>query len=919
MSLSVNKIKIISVEQAFLRILAQYICDQHRDDFPDLSDMLVIFPSQRNKLYFRRYMLDVSRAHGFIPPTMKTISELMEVIYESIDGKKALMLDTIERSFVLKKAVNSLKVELWKDLSFVRFISVGKRLLNFFDELSRERVTFETIEEHILSGHYPEKYINNELTIFKRIFETYRKSCAELGYQDEIDKCEAIYDGFHAEILKEYTHIVIAGIAATTALENRLVREILANLPAELIIHSSQRDLMKAIHTDNPFYVHAKLLKAIDVESAESIKIIGGRLPQPPVFHIKRTETVSQQTFFLKDVLKKIETRYEPHRIAITLVDETTLYALIETLKASGLEYNISAGLPFTQSILYSFLMELEDVIENNGHYKKFFSFIKHPLFKNAVVEKKSLRPLIYRLEDDMIKKKLNYFKFENYTDNEFTLLVTLIKHCIDAVQSQLPLDQYVGGLINMLNNLLFYNEEFIKKNSPDVMEFLEHLAALAQLRIPAGQLETGVKLLEFILSILKDETFAHTGDPMKGIQVIGLLEARNLDFDCVIIPSMNEGILPRRSEKDLFINQAVRKEIGLPYDKERENLYYYYFQELISGKKEVYISYVEEEKRDIRSRFIDFLLETGGAVDQAKIPLNSKAIGIVQRQVKKDHDLVRGLRMLLSSKGLSPTHLKDYRECPYRFYLKYLLGIQEPKEIIEEAGPAEWGTVIHNALKYFYKFDFPRGIAEKEFENAKSQLYKRLYTAMKNELAQMPKQVSFLDLEMYKKRMEKFLRSDLERFRQGFRIVTDKIEKQIMQEIVINDMQIKLFGYPDRIDMSEEKYYIIDYKSKAPPRKKYQLGDEFTEFQLPLYGLIISDGQFSNIGGLAYYEISKDTTFISIAQADDVAVYLSDFREMLLATIREILDKEVSFHQTVNQDNCRYCAYTHVCGVKGV
>lgn len=918
MSLLVNKVKIIPMEQPFLRILAQYICDKHRDDFPDLSDMLIIFPSQRNKLYFRRHMLEISRAHGFIPPTMKTINELMEIVYESVDGKKALMLDTIERSFILKNVVNSLKVEFWRDLPFLRFISVGKRLLNFFDELSRERVTFDAIQEHILSGHYPEKYVTNELAIFRKIYEVYKKNCAKLGYYDEIDKCEAVYDRFNADILRKYTHIVIAGIVATTALENRLIKEILANLPAELIIHSSQEDLMKPIHTDNPFYAHAKVLNAIDAKNAESIGMIGDRLSERPVFHIKRTETVSQQTFFLKDVLKKIKTHYRPHRIAIILVDETALYAVIETLKASGLEYNISAGLPFTQSILYSFLMELKDVINNNCRYKEFFSFIKHPLFKNAVVERKPLRPVIYSLKNDMIEKQLNYFEFENHADDDFLLLVTLIRNCIDTVQSQLPLDQYIGSLIDMLNNLLSYNEEFIKKNSPDVMEFFEQLAALAKLRIPAEQLETGTEMLEFILSVLKDERFTHTGDPMKGVQVIGILEARNLDFDCVIIPSMNEGLFPKRSEKDLFINQAVRKALGIPYDKERANLYYYYFTELTSGKKEVCISYVEEEKRDIRSRFIDFLLDTGAVVDQAKIRLNNTAIEIAQREVIKDHDLIRSLRNQLSSRGLSPTHLKDYRECPYRFYLRYLLCIQEPKEIIEEAGPAEWGTVIHNALQNFYKYDFPRGIMEKEFEKAKSQLYKRLYSALKNKLAHIPKQVSFLDLQMYKKRMDKFLRSDIERFEEGFRIVTDKIEKQIMEKIMVNDIEIKLFGYPDRIDVNNDKYYLIDYKSKAPSRKKYQIGDDFTEFQLPLYGLMISDGDYSNIGGLAYYEISKDTTFISLVRADNVVGYLNDFKQMLLAMIKEILDVKVSFHQTANQDNCRYCAYTHLCGVKG-
>ncbi len=915
----VDKVKLIPIEQPFLRILAKYVCDKQRHDFPDLSDILVIFPSQRNKLYFRRYMLEISEARGFIPPTMKTINELMEIIYESLGGKKALMLDPIERNSILKKVVNSLEVEFWRDLPFLKFIAVGKRLLNFFDELSKERVTFEQIEKHTLSGHYPEKYIRNELVIFKRVFEAYKKYCTKLGYYDEIDKCEAIYSQFHAEMLTKYRRIIIAGIAAMTVVENRLIREMLEKLPAELVLHSSHGDLMKSTQTESPFYVHTKLLNAIGVESTESIEVIGDRSPELPVYHVKRTETLSQQTFFLKDLLRKIKERYEPHRIAIILVDETTLYAITETLKASGIEYNISAGLPFTQSILYSFLSTLKDVITNNCHYREFFSFIKHPLFKNAIVDEIPLRPLIYHLENEMIKNQFNFFEFERHSDDDLKPLALLTKNCIDTVQSQLPFEQYIDALIKMLNSLLYYNQAFINRNSPDVMEFLGRLAALAKLRIPGEQLETGTKMLEFILSVLRDGTFTHRGNPMKGIQVIGLLEARNLDFDCVIIPSMNEGIFPRRSEKDLFVNQAVRKEIGLPYDKERENLYYYYFTELKCSKKEVYISYIEEEKRDIRSRFIDFLLDAGVVLDDAKIRLDNNAIEMPKREVKKDHDLLRVLRQRLSSRGLSPTNLKNYRECPYRFYLRYLIGIQEPKEIIEEAGPVEWGSAIHNALRHFYKYDFPRGITDEEFESAKLKLHRRLRGALNNEVAKKPKQVTFLDLEMYKRRMEKFLHADIERFRDDFRIVTDKIEKQIVQELIIKDTKVKLYGYPDRIDVHNGKYHIIDYKSKAPVRKEYLIGDDFTEFQLPLYALIMSNGKFTNIGGLAYYEISKDTTLISIVREDLVADYLSDFQKMLLSVIREILDTRVSFHQTANQRNCRYCAYTHLCGVKNV
>ncbi len=915
-----DKIKIIPVEQPFLRVLAKYLCDKCRNDFPDFSDTLVVFPNQRNKLYFRRYMLETSKANGFIPPMMKTIYELMEIVYELIGGKQGMMLNNVERNFILKNVINSLKVEFWKDLSFLRFIAVGNRLLNFFDELSKERLTLEDIEEKVLSGHYPEKYVHNELFIIKRIYEEYKKNCAEMGYHDEIDKYEVIYNQFNAELLRKYKIIVIAGIAATTVVESNLIKEILTALPAELVLHSCQKDIIKMTSTECPFYLHNKLLCALGIKNTDSIKIIDERMPEPAVFHVKRTETLSQQTFYLKNLLKKMKTYYKPHRIAIILADETTVYSVTETLKAAGLEYNLSAGLPFTQSILYSFLSQLKDAITKNCHYKEFFSFIKHPLFKNAIVDEKSLRPLIYRLEERMIKNGFNYFKFKNHDDDDLLPLTTLIKNCIDTIQIQLPLSQYIVAIIDMLNNLLSYNKEFIKKNSSGTMEFFDRLNSLAKLRTAGKQMETGVMMVEFILHILKDETFALRGDPMKGVQVIGLLEARNLDFDCIIIPSMNEGVFPKRSEKDLFVNQLVRKEVGLPYDKERENLYYYYFTELENCKKEVYISYVEEEKRDIRSRFIDFLIDDGVGIDETKISLDSAAIKITKKEVKKDHDLLRGLRGKLSSRGLSATNLKDYRECPYRFYLKFVLGIQEPEEIVEEAGPAEWGTAIHNALRNFYKYDFPKGVVEEELETAKSRLHKRLHGALKNEVAQTPKKATFLDLEIYKRRMERFLHVEINRFGGGFKIMTEKIEKQIARDITIGNTRIKLYGYPDRVDILDSKYYVLDYKSKVPLRKKYEIGDDFVEFQLPLYGFIMSNGQFKNIGGLAYYEISKDITIIPIVEENSVVQYLKDFEElMLLPTIKEILDTKISFYQTGCQEYCRYCAYTHLCGVKNV
>ncbi len=914
------KVKIIPIEKPFLRVLAQHIGNKCKDDFPDLSDALIVFPTQRNKLYFRRYLLETFNSRGFIPPTMKTIYELMDFIYESCGGRRGISLNTIERNFVLKEVVNLLKVELWKDLSFLRFVAVGNRLLNFFDELSKQRVSLQAIEEKVLAGHYPEKYVKNELLIIRKIYDEYRKRLAETGYHDEIDKYDLIYDQFNADLLKKYNYIAIAGLVATTVVENRVIREILASLPAELILHSCQKDMMKATSTDQPFYLHNKLLHDIGIKKTAVLNGVDDGSVEPAVVHIKRTETISQQTFYLRNLLQNIRTRYEPHRIAIILTDETIVYAVAETLKASGFEFNLSTGFLFTQSILYSFLNQLEDVIENNCHYKKFFAFIKHPLLKNAIVNQKPLRSAIYYLERNMIKNQQNYFVPNDHPEDDVALLVALVKSCIDTVQLSLSLQEYINAQTDMLNKLLSYNHALMEKDSPDIREFFERLNNLAKLRSTGKEVENGVKMLEFILHILKDETFNLRGDPMEGVQVIGILEARNLDFDCIIIPSMNEGVFPKRSEKDLFVNQIVRKEAGLPYDKERENLFYYYFTEMKAGKKEVAISYVEQEKRDIRSRFIDFLVDEGAAIDETKIVLDSAAIKMAKREVKKDHDLFGNLLKKLSGRGLSPTNLRDYKECPYRFYLKYMLHIQEPTEIVEEAGPAEWGTTIHKTLRNFYKYDYPQSISEEDLEEARPLLYKRLTIALKNELAKTPKKVTFLDLEIYKRRLENFLRRDSERFASGFTVVSEKLEKQIERDITISNNRIRLHGYPDRVDMRDNKYYIIDYKSKAPPGKKYRVGDGFVEFQLPLYGFIMAHEHFRNIGGLAYYEISKDSNIIPIVEEKDTVQYLKDFKKMiLLPTIQEILDPKVGFYQTDSKEACRYCAYTHLCGVKNV
>ena len=916
-----DKIKIVPMEQPFLRVLAELVYVKFKDSLPDLSSILVVFPTQRNKFYFRRYLLEASRSRGIIPPIMKTVDELLGLVYEQVGGKRSVLLNNIERNFVLKQIVDSLKVGLWQDIPFLKFISIGDRLLGFFDELAKERVELAEIEKVIELGHYPYKYIEKELPIIRQIYDRYRQSIGSSAYHDEMDKCDLITERLSAQTLCNYQHIIIAGLAAPTQIESIVIKELLNSHDAELIIHSGKPDeIRQDSETDSPFYVHNKFLNFLEIDFS--------RLPNPtqkpfskPVIHVKCAATEFEQFCHLRETLKKAARVYKDlHRIAVVLPDEGITYSITEALNASGLEYNLSAGLPLTHTVFYSFLEQLNQVIKSGFHYKEFFSFIRHPLFKNAVVDEISIRPLIYRLEDFMIRNRLNYFDLKEIgKTQEFQPLLDLISECLAISEADSALDEFINNLIRMLNRMLAINHDLIKTNSPGITQFFDQLHNLSALRVSDGYMKSDHETLDFILRMLKNEKFTTPGDPLRGIQVIGLLEARNLDFDCLILPSMNEGIFPRRSDKDIFINQEVRRASHLPYDKERENLYYYYFTELINNKSEVYISYVAEEKKDLASRFVGFLTDQGIKVDTTPIRLKESYLTGVKRKVNKSNDLVKYLNKWVADPGLTQRALNDYKKCPYGFYLGQILGVEEPEEIIEEPEAAQWGSIIHLTIKNFYKYDYPRGLTLNELNRAQAALEKQFEKVIaKNRfMALKPKAVINIDAQIFKRRLRPFLELEVERFKEGFKIFKGVLERGAKHHIMIDNKPVRLYGYIDRIDILSDKYYIIDYKTgNIPKEADYRIGGGFSDFQLPLYSLIFSKEHFDMIGGMIFYEIKQKTTAKNIVEGVDVQDYLQKFRnDVLVPTIREILDPLVAFYQTDDKEACRNCSYQQLCG----
>lgn len=922
-----KKVKIVPIEQPFLKILAQYFLDQFREKSPDFSEILVIFPNERNKFYFRRYLLETAKTKAIIPPKMLTIEELTGYIYEKLGGERAKILHNIERNFILKKTTDELKIVLWQDLPFLRFISIGNRLLNFFDELSQERIKIEDIEEKSIELHFSERYVKNELPILKKVYQQYRENLAEAGYKDRIDEFETIYRDYDSKIFEEFDYIIIAGVAATTAFEKFIITRILSDSPAELILHSgTSAEISLSNEINKRYSLHYKLLDFLNIDITSIPTLTNEPIPFP-VIHIKPLETVSKQTFYLGEIVSEAVEKYkEPHRIGIVLTDDSLLFPITEMLRSDNIEYNLSAGIPFSNQIFYSFLKQLYEAIKSNLHYSEFFVFLQHPLIKNAIIDNVQLRSLVYGLRDKMINEKKGYFRTEKQGEQlvfpglepGFAPLINFLEKCFATVQENLDFNAYIDNLIQLLNKILLYNQEIIKANFPGVNEFFDELHNLAQLRIQHNTVNPGIDMLEFILRILKDGKYHMEGKPLKGIQIIGVLEARNLDFDCIIIPSMNEGIFPRRSDKDMFINPTLRKEMGLITNQERDNLYYYYFTQLISGKKEVFLSYINEEKKDIPSRFIMMLESAGHTEDKKPVTLIRSAVKINEHSVKKDNKLIEILFKRIQ-KGLSHSLLKTYKACPYQFYLQYLLGIKEPDTILEEFDSKLWGSIFHDVARKFYKDHYASGFTRAQLDEVTKKFEEILkcYINSGEFLAIPPKPITYFNMLVYKIHIKRFLDKELERFQDGYRIFAESLEKKLKDTIEIGSYSIPLIGYVDRIDIKEGLYYIIDYKTgQLPDKKTYEISDEFVEFQLPLYALMFSKDGDKKIGGLIYYKIGKEPNPDKIYGQEDVMDYLNKFREkILIPTIDEMLDIDVPFYQAANRESCEYCSYNSLCG----
>lgn len=630
-------------------------------------------------------------------------------------------------------------------------------------------------------------------------------------------------------------------------------------------------------------------------------------------------------------------------RTALVLADETLLFPMLNAIPESVDAINVSMGHPLRSSSVFSLvdlLLRLHEQAERSGrrdkdghllfYHKELVSLMKHPALSLLLQGNTGQDALVKDiLEKNRIfvsrSKILSHFTGQAFATMEDLMSMNEKAAILKTLEKVLSrglelLDASCGGaeqeyFFEALNIISLVND-YDKK--------YDHFRELRT-------------LVAFLRQAFRTAAIPFYGEPLRGLQVMGVLETRALDFDRIILLSANEDVLPSGKSSSSFIPFDLRKHFGLPTYSDRDAIFAYHFYRLIQRCKEIHLLYTTVKDAfgsGEKSRFL-MQLEKELPRRNPKVKIESSILAVHPKtgsstviSIRKDEEVMLGIQEILK-KGISPSAINTYLECPLRFYLSRIARLSAEEEVEESVDARSMGNFIHACLEELYRpltgLDlFPENIASliKKGPGTLERVFLKQFS--REDLAGGANLLAFEAAKGYLLTFLEWDKTEAERHlgsNEPYKLlgIEQKLNYQLAPDIV-------LAGIADRIDLSGGQVRVIDYKTgkvESSEIKSNTITDVFEKkgkgksVQLLSYGLMMRDGKDSPLisgiysfrsshGGLKAVQINGDA-LLSPALLDE-------FREELLTKLEELTDVNVPLTQTTEEERCRYCDFKDFC-----
>ncbi|MCG3683013.1 PD-(D/E)XK nuclease family protein [Aliarcobacter butzleri] len=662
------------------------------------------------------------------------------------------------------------------------------------------------------------------LEILKAIKKKYIEILEKNSYVDKInlDKHYEINGNF----LDKFQDIELHFEGYFTKVEFEIVEKISQKINTKIIFYSNSYN-QKSLEVFKNLNINLKIDYKYKIDLTNKIVIDEEEIKSLlESYEIKGFSSRLNQIAYIKSCIEKsVLNGVNPKDIALVLPDESFVSSI--ELFDDERYFNYAMGKSIKNKELYQI---------SNAIY----------LYLSEDEEKNISNMSYLKIDKEFIDKSIKPF-WNKVTNKELFVSIT---DFIKQKEKNIELIEKYDELLYKLNITLFSNENKILLK--DVYKiFLQKLSSITLDDINSGK-----------------------------ITVLGLLETRAVSFDTVIVCDFNESYIPKISVKDKFLSTRLKQLANLPTQFDRESLQKYYYKRLISSSKNVFISYVNSETNQI-SRFANELFEKNIATDTndsfyKHILYDNHKISYFDEDIISKIDLTKFI--------WSATSFKNFLECKRRFYLQYILKINEHTISLKPKG-YELGDIIHAILEDYYSKDNKNSIEELFLKYKSSNPFLTL------------------DLEVWKKKLLNFYEFDKQRLKNREIIM---IEKEF--NCSFNNINIK--GIIDRVDKFEDNYEVIDYKTSSTLSvDTLRTYEKSVDFQLEFYYISLQQlFKNSNIKAF-YYDLNECLLKEEVAIQEKLELLSSKFDEL-----KELSKNDINFSKCEDKSNCLYCAYKIIC-----
>ena len=956
--------------ESFLKLVA---ADLYKHTEGNLAHTAVVFPNKRAGLFFNEYLAQESDSPIWSPAYV-SISELFRSLSPWEVGDPVKLVCELYKIF--RRETQS--TETLDDFYFW-----GEMLISDFDDADKNRVDtdklFSKLQDlrNIMDDY---TFIDDEqeeaIRQFFQNFSIERRTALKERFISLWDVLGNIYKGFRESLASQ--NIAYEGMMYRHVIEHLDVDK----LPYEKYVFVGFNVLNKVEHTlftqlkdagkavfywDYDEFYMKENRQAVTHEAGEFIRRNLRDFPSPLSGELFKNLSKPKEVHYIASSTENAQARYLPQWIrnnlttpeketAVVLCNEALLQPVLHSLPAEVKHVNITMGFPLSQTPVYSFLIALLELHTHGFNFKSgrytfqsVVTLLKHPYTRQLtgqaeLLEKELTRNnRFYPLPGELGK--------DEFLTRLFTPLSGNLNLCIRLSETL----QQVAGIYqantsgtedtDAFNQL--YRESLFKAYTT-----INRFRTLIEEDELTVQSETFRRLL---VKVLSATNIPFHGEPAIGMQVMGVLETRNLDFRHLVLLSVNEGQLPKSGGDSSFIPYNLRKAFGMTTIEHKIAVYAYYFYRLLQRAERITLMYNTSSdglNRGEWSRFmLQFLIEWPHPITRQFLEAGQSPQGTSPITVEKTPDVMRRMQSLFDVRAnpkakFSPSALNYYLDCPLKFYYRYVAGLSAPDEVSAEIDSATFGSIFHYAAEHIYKDLTTHGkVINKEAletllrNEVKLQDY--VDTAFKKLFFNVPQNekpeyngVQLINSAVIARYLKQLLQNDLRYAPFTFIASEMEVDEPIDIQTPKGVIKSRIGGIIDRMDSKDGTLRIVDYKTggdaDTPPHvESLFIPDKKRSnyvFQTFLYAAIMCRKQptMKIAPALLYIHRAATETYSPVIQmgeprkpkeaVEDFSKYEKEYRERLQGLLEEIFNPEKSFTQTEIIEKCTYCDFKALC-----